>query len=123
MEKLSLVLQIAECVGDYAFVHLDEAQPVFNNNIRAASDTEVNSTHYIFGDYWYTSDMIEEYDSVSTSIHRKNAGIALITQMLTSSLDSEELHSLYVDLSNNAVYTVQDYEGAPGETITQRPRN
>ena len=38
----------AECVGDYAFVHLDEAQPVFNNNIRAASDTEANSTHYIF---------------------------------------------------------------------------
>ena len=28
-----------ECVGDFAFVHMDEAQPVFNNNIRAASDT------------------------------------------------------------------------------------
>ena len=108
-----------ECVGDFAFVHMDEAQPVFNNNIRAASDTESNTTHYIFGDYWYTSDLIEEYDSVSTGIHRKNAGIALVTQMLTSALDSEELHSLYVDLSNNAVYSVQDYEGAPGETITR----
>ena len=67
----------------------------------APSDTEDNTTHYIFGDYWYTSDLIEEYDSVSTGIHRKNAGIALVTQMLTSALDSEEMHSLVRDLSNN----------------------
>ena len=108
-----------ECVGDYAFIHKEEAQPIFNNNVRAASDTQDNTTHYIFGDYWYTADLIEEYDSVSTGIHRKNAGIALVTQMLISSLEGEDLHSLYVDLSNNAVYSVQDYEGAPGETITR----
>ena len=108
-----------ECVGEYAFANENEAQPVFNNNIRAVSDTEMNTTHYIFGDYWYTSDMVEEYDSVSTGIHRKNAGIALITQLLTNHLDSEELHDLYADLSSNSVYTVQDYNGAPGETITR----
>ena len=109
----------ADCVGDFAFANEGEAQPVFNNNIRAASDTEANTTHYIFGDYWYTADLVDEYDSVSTNIHRKNAGIALVTQMLTSALDSEEIHALYTDLSNNAVYTVQDYEGAPGQTITR----
>ena len=107
-----------ECVGD-AFVDENDATPIFNNNIRAASDTETNTTHYIVGDYWYTSDLIEEYDSVSTGIHRKNAGIALVTQMLTSSLDSEALHSLYVDLMDNDVYEVQNYEGAPGEMITR----
>ena len=107
-----------ECVGD-AFIAKSDADPIFNNNVRAVSDDELNTTHYIVGDYWYTSDLIEEFDSVSTGIHRKNAGIALVTQLLTSSLDSEELHSLYVDLSNNAVYQVQDYEGGPGETITR----
>ena len=108
-----------ECVDDYAFANQFEAQTVFNSNTRTTADTEENTTHYIFGDYWYTSDLVEEYDSVSTGIHRKNAGIAMLTQMLTSSLDSEELHNLYVDLSNNEVYTVQDYNGAPGETITR----
>ena len=39
--------------------------------------------------------------------------------MLTSALDTEEIHALYTDLSNNRVYTVQDYNGAPGETITR----
>ena len=108
-----------DCEGDYAFANYAEAQKVFGSNTRALSDTQENTTHYIFGDYWYTSDLVEEYDSVSTGIHRKNAGIALVTQMLTSALDSEELHSLYVDLSNNDIYTVQDYNGAPGETITR----
>ncbi|MDC3298204.1 hypothetical protein OAU99_02385 [Candidatus Poseidoniaceae archaeon] len=107
-----------DCVGD-AFSSINEAQPVFNNNIRAASDTEDNTTHHIFGDYWYTSDLIEEYDSVSTGIHKANARIALITQLLTASLDDEDLHNLYVDLSNNRVYSVQDYEGAPGDMITR----
>ncbi|RAH14247.1 MAG: hypothetical protein CMB20_003610 [Methanobacteriota archaeon] len=39
--------------------------------------------------------------------------------MLTHSLEPEVLHTLFADLSNNAVYTVQDYEGAPGDTITR----
>ena len=106
------------CNGD-AFTEELDAKAIFNNNIRSFSETEENTTHYIVGEYWYTSDLIEEYDSVSTGIHRTNAGIALITQMLTSSLDNEDLHSLYADLSNNAVYSVQDYEGAPGEMITR----
>ena len=106
-----------DCVGD-AFASMDEAQPVFNNNIRAAADTEDNTTHHIFGDYWYTADMIEEFDSVSTGIHRTNARIALITQLL-STMESEAVHDLYADLSNNRVYSVQNYEGAPGDMITR----
>jgi asparagine N-glycosylation enzyme membrane subunit Stt3 len=106
------------CSGD-AFTDVIDANGAFNPKVRSSSETAENTTHYIFGDYWYTSDLIEEYDSVSTGIHRTNAGIALITQMLTSSLDSEDLHSLYADLSNNAVYSVQNYEGAPGEMITR----
>ena len=109
----------SDCVGDYYYKNEGDAQSAFNRNVRSTADTESNTTHYVFGDYWYTSDLVEEFDSVSTAIHRKNSGIALITQLLTSSLNSEELHALYVDLSNNDVYTVQDYNGAPGETITR----
>lgn len=109
---------LTSCTGD-AFSDKLDAEAIFNNNVRSPVDNEENTTHYIVGDYWYTADLIEEYDSVSTGIHRKNAAIALITQMLTSSLDSEELHSLYADLSDNAVYSVQDYNGAPGEMITR----
>ena len=106
------------CVGD-AFANKLDAEAIFNNNVRSMTESEENTTHYIVGDYWYTSDLIEEFDSVSTGIHRTNAAIALLTQMLTSSLEPEDLHTLYADLSDNEVYTVQDYEGAPGEMITR----
>ncbi len=106
------------CEGE-AFNDASFAESTFNNNIRSASETEDNTTHYIVGDYWYTADLIEEFDSVSTGMHKKNAGIALVTQLLTSSLDSESLHSLYADLSNNKVYSVQNHDGGPGDLITR----
>ena len=109
---------VETCNGD-AFNKLVNAESTFNNNVRSPADTTNTASHYIVGDYWYTSDLIDEFDSVSTGIHRTNARIALITQLLTSSLDSDDLHTLFADLSNNAVYTVQDYEGAPGDTITR----
>ena len=106
------------CEGE-AFNDASFAESTFNNNIRSASETEDNTTHYIVGDYWYTADLVEEFDSVSTGMHKKNAGIALVTQLLTSSLDSESLHSLYADLSNNKVYSVQNHDGGPGDLITR----
>ena len=109
-----------DCIG-FAFAEKQQARDVFRSNAGLGSNIygESNSTHYIVGDYWYTSDMIEEYDSVSTGIHRKNAAIAMITQLLTNSLESEEIHQLYTALSSNKIYEVQDYNGAPGETITR----
>ena len=106
------------CV-DEAFTSFSTANSTFNSHIRAAGDTQFNATHYIVGEYWYTADLIDDFDSVSTKIHRTNAAIALITQLLTSSLSSEEIHDLYADLMDNRVYIVQDYDGAPGETITR----
>ena len=128
MYKVYEDMEIYPCTGDYdcvgdAFVDEGDAQSIFTTNVRAMSDTTYNTTHYIVGDYWYTSDLIEEFNSVSTGIHRKNAAIALVTQMLTSSLDSEDLHNLYVDLSSRVKYNVQDYEGAPGQTIEEIMRS
>ena len=75
-------------------------------------------THYTFGDYWYTADLVEEYDSVSTSIHRQNAHIALVVQLLTNGLSEEQVVDLYHEIIElEDIYEVQDYNGAPGETI------
>ena len=73
-------------------------------------DQLTNTTHYVFGEYWYTSDIVEEFDSVSTSVHQNNARIALGTQMLNSALTPEEIHDLHHALSLIR-YSVPDYEG------------
>ena len=102
--------------GDY--VSEDSANSTFRNNADVSSTEVTDVTHYTFGDYWYTPDLVEEYDSVSTSIHRQNAHIALVVQLLTNGLDEEQVVDLYhdiIELEDN--YEVQDYNGAPGETI------
>ncbi|MDA8546286.1 glycosyltransferase family 39 protein [Euryarchaeota archaeon] len=95
-----------------------EAENTFSNNIRTGNDNIDGVTHYIIGDYWYTADLVEEYGSVSTQIHRRNAQLALTVQLLSNSLDSDDITDMYDDLINmEGYYKVQDYEGAPGETI------
>ena len=62
--------------------------------------------------------MVEEYPSVSTHIHRSNAHIALVVQLLTNGLSDDTVVDLYhdvIELEDN--YVVQDYNGAPGATI------
>ena len=95
-----------------------EAENTFSNNIRTGNDNINRVTHYIIGDYWYTADLIEEYGSVSTNLHRSNTRLALTVQLLSNSLDSGNIIDMYDDLINmEGYYTVQDYDGAPGETI------
>ncbi len=112
----------SSCSGD-AWSSMPEANITFTNNIRTPEETEMGRTHSIFGDYWYTADLIDEYLSVSTSIHRKNARLAMATQLLTEAFDSHPtatIHDLYNDLINmEGAYKVQDFEGAPGETISR----
>jgi len=107
----------ATCVdGDWS--EQSEANRTFTNNIRTGADNVYDTTHYIVGDYWYTADLIEEFGSVATHIHRKNARLSLTVQLLTNSLDDGQIIDLYDDLINlEGYYSVQDYEGAPGDTI------
>ncbi len=110
------------CVGD-AYGSIEQADIAFNNNVRTSQETVDGRTHTIFGDYWYTNDLLDEYYSVSTSIHRKNARLAMATQLLTDAFDADPdhtIHDLYNDLINlEGLYKVQNYEGAPGETISR----
>ena len=110
------------CVGD-AFGLEAEADKTFTNNIRTSEETVDGRTHTIFGEYWYTEDLLDEFQSVSTSIHRKNARLAMVTQLLTAAMDAHPthtVHDIYYDLINlEDLYKVQDYQGAPGETISR----
>ena len=102
--------------GDY--VTEESANSTFRNNADVSAEEVSDVTHYTFGEYWYTADLVEEYASVSTDIHRSNAHIALVVQFLTNSLTDDEVVDLYhaiIELEDN--YEVQDYNGAPGETF------
>ncbi len=105
------------CQGD-DWTEQSEANRTFTNNVRSAQDTSLKTTHYIINDYWYTEDLISEFDSVSTGIHRVNARLALTVQLIGNSLDEGQIVDLYDDLINmENYYSVQDYYGAPGEMV------
>ncbi|MBJ03658.1 MAG: hypothetical protein CMB65_03040 [Euryarchaeota archaeon] len=77
-----------------------------------------SASHYIIGDYWYTSDLYDDFDDVSTSLHRQNARYAIARDLLTQVFSLDELVDLYNDLTS-IEYEVATYEGAPGETIVR----
>lgn len=107
------------CSGD-EFTSITDANATFTNNIRTGADTVEGASYTIFGDYWYTADLLEEYDSASTNIHRQNARIGVVTQLLSKAFDAQPdatVHDLYNDLIELDQYHVQDYNGMPGETI------
>lgn len=85
----------------------------------AAGSRDRTTTHYIFNDYWYTNDSLDEFDSVATSLHRENTRIALSRAVLTSAFDMDELVDLYHDLTTQINYVVQDTFGDIGETVTR----
>ena len=105
------------CVdGDYS--DFSDANTTFNSNVRSGQDSSYKTTHYIFGDYWYTNDLRDEFDSVSTHIHRANTRLALTVQLLNDIMTEPEIVNLYDDLIGmEGYYKVQDYEGLPGDMV------
>ena len=77
-----------------------------------------SASHYIVGDYWYTSDLYDDFNDVSTSLHRQNARYAIARDVLTHVFSLDELVDLYHDLTS-IEYEVATYEGGPGETIVR----
>ena len=117
-ERILCTATLSETCVDGDWSELFEANRTFNNNIRTGADNVYDTTHYIVGDYWYTADLLEEYDSVATNIHRKNTRLSLTVQLLTLSLEGDQIIDMYDDLINlEDYYEVQDYNGAPGDTI------
>ena len=108
-----------ERIGE--FNTLEEATHAFDQNSKVDWDeagVSKKASHYIIGDYWYTEDLIDEYDDVSTSLHRQNARLAVARTLLTSVFSMTELVDLYHDLTA-LEYEVADYDGGPGETLVR----
>ncbi|MEE3082456.1 MAG: STT3 domain-containing protein, partial [Candidatus Thermoplasmatota archaeon] len=98
-----------------------EAIAAFDQNSKIdweAAGFSDSTTHYIIGDYWYTSDIVTEFSDVSTSLHRQNARFAFSRQVLTTAFEMPELVDLYHDLTS-LEYEVATYEGGPGETVVR----
>jgi len=95
-----------------------EAIELFNATRMNSAKFEFRATHYVIGDYRYTSDLIEDFDDVSTSLHRTNARLALSRAFLIEAFDMNELADIYHGITS-LEYDVQNYEGSLGETITR----
>ena len=114
-EILACAESLASSCDGADFLSQEDANRTFNNNVRLTSDTTFEVTHYVFGDYWYTADLAEEFNSVSTHIHRSNARLAMTVQLLVNGLTEAQVMDLYTDIIGlEGAYSVQDYHGAPG---------
>ena len=101
------------------FTSLNEALSQFNQSKDRNDEVTEEFTHQVIGNYWYTSDIVNDFDDVSSSIHRQNSRLALGKVFLTEALDYDELVSLYHTLTHDVEYTVADSEGNPGDTLTR----
>nr|AIF15051.1 Oligosaccharyl transferase STT3 subunit family protein (STT3) [uncultured marine group II/III euryarchaeote KM3_69_D10] len=95
-----------------------EAMELYNATRLNNAMFEIDTTHYLIDDYRYTSDLIEDFNDVSTSLHRTNARLALSRAFLTKAFDMDELVDIYHGITG-LEYDVQNYEGDLGEMVTR----
>ena len=95
-----------------------EAMELYNATRLNNAMFDIDTTHYLIDDYRYTSDLIEDFNDVSTSLHRTNARLALSRAFLTKAFDMGELVDIYHGITG-LEYDVQNYEGDLGEMVTR----
>jgi len=106
------------CPADDEYVIDDNGNSPGDDNYDSTSAFSCESSHYIIGDYWYTSDLYDDFNDVSTSLHRQNARYAIARDLLTHVFSLDEMVDLYHDLTS-LEYEVASYDGGPGETVTR----
>ena len=74
------------------------AKSSFDEARGRASEYDQETTHYMIGNYRYTSDLIEDFDDVSTGLHRQNSKLAMARAFLVQAFSMEELVDLYLSL-------------------------
>ena len=77
---------------------------------KGANKGELIIQYYDISGYRYTPDLIEDFDDVSTGLHRVNAKLALSRALLLEIFNSEEINDLYHDMSTKLVYGSQSVE-------------
>ena len=100
------------------------ALSLYNQTRGSSSVTSTSSSwnddlppsHYYIGNYKYTNDLIQDFDSPSTAIHKTNSKLAMLRNFLVTAFDTDELVDIYHSLSS-ITYSVQDYDNSLGENI------
>ena len=104
------VFDDGEQFGETVF-NESEAMGLFDEARASSSSYEImeNPEHYDFAGYRYTSDLIDDYDDVSTDLHRSNAKFAMMKAFLITAFDLPSLVSIYDGISSIEAYEVSDY--------------
>ena len=70
----------------------------------------------MIGNYRYTTDLIDDFEDISTGLHRQNSKLGMARAFLTQALDMDEMVELYHKITSEVYYDVQDYEAGLGVT-------
>ena len=92
------------------------AKSTFDEVRGKVSEYEEKTTHYMIGNYRYTTDLIDDFDDVSTGLHRQNSKLGMARAFLTQALDLDQMVDLYHEITSEVYYDVQDYEAGLGVT-------
>ena len=109
------VTEKGEIVGE-RLDNAEDAMALFNDTRGSSSPFSITPTHYLIGDHRYTPDLIEDFDDLSTGIHRTNARLAVGRAFITHVLDLDQIVGLLGDLSS-IKWDVQTFQGRIGETV------
>ena len=94
----------------------EDAMSLFNDTRGSSSPFSSTPSHYLIGDHRYTADLVEDFDDLSTGIHRTNARLAIGRAFITHIFDLDQIVGLLGDLSSIG-REVQTFEGRIGETV------
>ena len=78
-----------------------------------------DASHYDMAGYRYTRDIIDDYDDLSTGLHRNNARFGMARAFLITAFSLEVLVQIYDGVSSIDSYEVSDYDESHGSTTSR----
>ena len=100
-----------------------EAMTLFDQARGSSSAFELaefdDASHYDMAGYRYTRDIIDDYEDLSTALHRTNARFGLARAFLITAFALDDLVQIYDGISSIDSYEVSDYEESHGSTTSR----
>ena len=100
-----------------------EAMSLFDQARGSSSSFELSdfdeASHYDMAGYRYTRDIIDDYDDLSTALHRTNARFGMARAFLITAFSLEDLVQIYDGISSIDSYEVSDYDQSHGSTTSR----
>ena len=117
-----VVLVNGEQFGE-STTNASEAMSLFDQARGSSSAFELaefdDASHYDLAGYRYTRDIIDDYEDLSTALHRTNARFGLARAFLITAFALEDLVQIYDGISSIDSYEVSDYDESHGTTTTR----